>query len=111
MEGLELISFQMISTAGTAKSTCFQAIKEAKAGRIAEAKKLIETANELFVEAHRVHAELIQREAGGNAVMMTMLLTHAEDQLMSAELSKDIAEEFIDLFENYKIERKTLVSE
>lgn len=111
MEGLELISFQMISTAGTAKSACFQAIKEAKAGKIAEAKKLIASANELFVEAHRIHAELIQHEAGGNAVTMTMLLTHAEDQLMSAEFSKDIAEEFIDLFDNYKIERKTLINE
>lgn len=106
MEEKELICFQMISTAGGAKSACFQAIKKAKSAAIGEAKQLMAEANELFVEAHRIHATLISQEANGIDVKMTMLLTHAEDQLMSAELSKDIAEEFIDLFENYKIEKK-----
>lgn len=41
MEGLELISFQIISAVGTARSCYIEAIHEAKAGRYAEAKDLI----------------------------------------------------------------------
>ena len=42
---------------------------------------------------------LIQQEAAGNSVTVTMLLMHAEDQLMSAETIKVMA---LELIENYK---------
>ena len=72
MEGLELLSFQMISFNGSARSS--------------------------FIEGHRVHAKLIQEEAQNEGVTeINLLLIHAEDQMMSAEVFKIVAAELIDI--------------
>lgn len=102
MEGMELISFQIISAVGTARSMYIEAIEEAKKGNIEQARKLIEEGEEIFVEGHKAHAGLIQQEANGESVIPQLLLVHAEDQLMSAEAFKIIATQFIDLYERLK---------
>ena len=81
MEGLELICFEIISSVGMARSLYIEAIQE---------------------EGHQSHAKLIQQEAGGEATQMTLLLTHAEDQLMSAEAFKILSQEFMDLYKEIK---------
>ena len=83
MEGLELICFEIISSVGMARSLYIEAIQEAKAGNFEQAQELIKQGDESFTEGHHSHAKLIQQEAGGEATQMTLLLTHAEDQLMS----------------------------
>ena len=100
MEGLELVSFQIISAVGTARSMYIEAIEEAKKGNIEQARKLIAEGEEIFVEGHKAHAGLIQQEANGEAVVPQLLLVHAEDQLMSAEGFKIIATQFVDLYES-----------
>lgn len=98
----ELICFQMISKAGTAKSLCFQAIKKAKADELEEATSLIQQAKELFVEAHEFHNRLVKEEASGNQVAMGLLMTHAEDIMITAELSRELAEELIEIHEELR---------
>ncbi len=98
MEPNELISFQIISAVGTARSYYIEAIQVAKTGDFKHAGQLMEEGDEFFLEGHQAHFELIQQEAGGDSVVMNLLLTHAEDQLMSAEAFKIIANEFIDLY-------------
>lgn len=98
MEGLELISFQIISAVGTARSMYIEAVEEAKKGEIESARKLVDEGEKIFTEGHHAHAQLIQQEASGDPVQMQLLLTHAEDQLMSAEAFKIIASQFIDLY-------------
>ncbi|MEA4874698.1 MAG: PTS lactose/cellobiose transporter subunit IIA [Anaerorhabdus sp.] len=102
MEGIELIAFQIISAVGTARSYYIEAIQDAKQGNFEEARKKIEEGSNIFVEGHHAHAELIQKEANGELDTITLLLMHAEDQLMSAEAFKIIAEEFIDVYESRK---------
>ena len=97
MEGLELIAFQITSAVGTARSSYIEAIQEAKKGNFEGAEKLIAEGDEVFVEGHDAHAKLLQEEANGNSVV-SLLILHAEDQLMSAEGFKTIAQEFIDLY-------------
>lgn len=99
MEGLELISFQIISAVGTARSMYIEAIGLAKEGKFQEAREMIEEGEKVFVEGHHAHAQLIQQEAAGDHVNFHLLLMHAEDQLMSAEGFKTVAVEFIDLYE------------
>ena len=91
MEGLELICFEIISSVGMARSLYIEAIQEAKAGNFEQAQELIKQGDESFTEGHHSHAKLIQQEAGGEATQMTLLLTHAEDQLMSAEAFKSVS--------------------
>lgn len=98
MEGLELVSFQIISSVGVARSCYIEAIQEAKKGNYDKAEELIKQGQEMFNQGHHAHAQLVQDEAGGNPVNMTLLLTHAEDQLMSAEGFGILAREFVDLY-------------
>lgn len=98
MEGLELICFEIISSVGMARSLYIEAIQEAKAGNFEQAQELIKQGDESFTEGHHSHAKLIQQEAGGEATQMT----HAEDQLMSAEAFKILSQEFMDLYKEIK---------
>lgn len=99
MEGLELICFQIISAVGSARSEFVEAIGLAKQNKIEEAKEKIKLGDEMFVQGHHAHAELLSKEADGD-LQLSLLLLHAEDQLMSAETLKIVANEFIDLYEN-----------
>lgn len=95
----ELICFQLISNAGTAKSLCFQAINLAKSGEQTKAKELIKQANQLFLQAHDYHNQLVKEEAGGSPIQMCLLLTHAEDIMITAELTRELAEEFMNTYQ------------
>lgn len=104
MQELELICFQLITAAGGAKSNYIKAVQKAKQGKYEEAEHLIAEGDEMMKQGHLPHADLIQREAAGEAVPMGLILTHAEDQMMSAEIFKVMAEEMIDLYR--KLESK-----
>ena len=93
-----MICFQIISNSGSAKSCYVEAISKAKAKDYDGASKLFEEAETYFVEAHKVHTELIQKEAQGNDTEFSLLLMHAEDQMASCEMAKLLAEEIIDLY-------------
>ena len=98
MEGMELIAFQIISAAGTARSMFVEAVREAKKGNFEEAEAKIKEGDECFVEGHKAHMELLTKSAQGESVVMDLLMTHAEDQMMSAETYKMLAQEIIDLY-------------
>ncbi|MCE4052203.1 PTS lactose/cellobiose transporter subunit IIA [Bacillus sp. Au-Bac7] len=95
MQGTELVSFQIISSVGTARSMYIEAIQEAKTGNFEKAAQLIEEGENLFIQGHHAHKELVTKEANGESVEFTLLLMHAEDQMMSTESFKIVAEEFI----------------
>ncbi|SDG42177.1 PTS system, cellobiose-specific IIA component [Selenomonas sp. WCT3] len=99
MEGLELTAFQIISSVGSARSCYIEAIQEAKQGNFVKAESLIAEGDEMFVEGHDAHANLLTQEAqDGPGSTLSLLILHAEDQLMSAEGFKTIALEFMDAY-------------
>ena len=100
MEDLELLSFNIISAVGTAKSRYVQAMYLAE--KVDEARAKIKEGEESFVKGHEAHASLIQKEACGEKTVPTILLMHAEDQLMNAETTKIMAEEIIKLSKRKK---------
>ncbi len=97
-EELELACFNIITHVGTARSNYIGAIQLAKEGKFQEAEDLIAAGEKEFVEGHHAHADMLTKEANGELGNAGVLLIHAEDQLMSAEAFKIIAEEFIDLY-------------
>ncbi|NBK96677.1 MAG: PTS lactose/cellobiose transporter subunit IIA [Erysipelotrichia bacterium] len=99
MEGIELICFEIISAVGSARSCYIEAIQKAKEKDFVGAKEAIANGDEMFNQGHSAHAKLISQEANGDQVQVVLLLVHAEDQLMSAETFKILANEFIDLYE------------
>ncbi|ENZ5545941.1 PTS lactose/cellobiose transporter subunit IIA, partial [Enterococcus hirae] len=63
-----------------------------------EAEKKMAEASEYFVKGHHAHTSLIQKEAAGEKVELSLIIMHAEDQLMSTETTKLLIEEMIEMF-------------
>ena len=101
MKEFENIFVGIISFAGIARSCYIEAIQEAKKGDFDAASKLIEKGQSAYIEGHRFHAELLAKEASGENISSSLIVIHAEDQMMSAETFGILAEEFIDLYKKY----------
>lgn len=95
----EDIIFQLILHGGDGRSRSMEAIAAAKQGDFKLARlKLIE-ASEAIVQAHNLQTDLIQEEVKGHRTNVSLLLVHAQDHLMNAITVKDLAGEFVDLYE------------
>lgn len=100
-ESLDTILFEIISYAGTARSSYIEAINAAKNREKENAESLVEEGKKQFAEGHHAHMELLQKSAAGELDIKEyqLLLIHAEDLLMSAEEFGILAEEFIGLYQ------------
>lgn len=97
-ENLDMIGFQIISNVGTARSLAMEALFAAKSGDYALAEEKLEESNKYFVEGHKFHAGLIQKEASGDKVEFSLLFMHAEDQLMSTETIALLVKEMVEMY-------------
>lgn len=104
MEGMEMICFQIIASSGGAKTAYIQAIEEAKNGNFDKADELMKQGEEFMNQGHEPHARLIQQEASGDQTPVSLLLMHAEDQMMGAEQFKELARQMIDLYKRFGAE-------
>ncbi len=95
---LETISFQIISTVGTARSLYIEAIEQAKKGDYEAARQCIADGKEVFLQGHETHLQVLAKFAEGEKMDFNILLMHAEDQMMAAESFCVLAEQFIDLY-------------
>ena len=102
MEGLEAIAFEIITNVGMAKSSAIEALREVRKGNYEEGERLLKEAGEYLVNGHHAHASLIQQEASGEKLEFSLIIMHAEDQMMSAETIKDLARELIDMYKELK---------
>ena len=75
MEALYEASFTLIGIAGDSKAESMQAIDCCK------------------------QAEMLQQEAEGNPVPVNIILVHAQDHLTMAQVMRDMAEQFMDLYQ------------
>ncbi|MFJ7470210.1 PTS lactose/cellobiose transporter subunit IIA [Peribacillus frigoritolerans] len=98
MEGMEAVAFKMISHVGTAKSLIMEALYEAREGRYEAAEEKLKKSRIHMVEGYHAHSGLIQQEASGQKVELSLLLMHAEDQMMSAETINDLVAEMIRMY-------------
>ena len=97
MDQTQVACFEIISNVGMARSCYIEAIDAANAGDIEGAQAKLKEGEQYFLAGHAKHGEMISREAAGDHVEPSIILIHAEDQLMSAETFKILAEKFIDL--------------
>ena len=91
------IAFQIIASAGTARSCFVEAMDLAEEGKIEAAEEKIREGKEEFRKGHQIHAELLQKMAEGTLGQVSLLLVHAEDQLMSAEDFSIFSERIVQL--------------
>lgn len=102
---MEVLCMQMIVDAGSAKSDYMEALQAVKSGDYETAAAKMKSGDEQYAVGHEQyavgheqHAKLVQQEAAGDPVTMSLLLTHVEDQMMSTETVKLMVTELIDLY-------------
>ena len=91
--------FTLILHGGNGRSSAMEAIMSAKAGKMEEARAKIQEASESLNQAHHIQTALITREIEVDPVQISLLMVHAQDHLMNAITVKDLAVEFIDLYD------------
>ncbi|MBU5592959.1 PTS lactose/cellobiose transporter subunit IIA [Clostridium sp. MSJ-4] len=100
-ENMDMIAFSIISNVGNAKSLVMEAFYAAKEGDFNLAEEKLEESKQYFLEGHKVHASLIQKEANGEKVQVSLILMHAEDQLMSTETIAELVKEMIEMYKRF----------
>lgn len=101
-EEIQLIACQIVSAVGGAKSMYVEAINLVKEGKTEEAREKMKEGRELYMESHTHHFSLIQKEANGEDVPFSLILMHAEDQMLSTEVVELMASEIIEMYEKMK---------
>ena len=100
MHGMEQLCFQMICAAGTARSCYIEAIQAAKKSDFDAARRKMEEGEREFLEGHHAHAGLLQKEMSEpQSLTLSLILVHAEDQMMAADSFRVVADELIAIYE------------
>lgn len=90
----------IIVNAGDTKSCSMKAIAAARSGNFEEADRQLVLAEEAVSLAHAEQTKLIQDEARGNKMDITLLMIHAQDHLMNAITIKDLANEIVGILKD-----------
>lgn len=99
MEAIYEASFTLIGVAGDSKAESMQAIECAKTGDFEGARQHLAAADEAMVKAHDAQTEMLQQEAEGNPVAVNIILVHAQDHLTMAQVARDMADQFVSLYQ------------
>jgi len=105
---IETIMMELVVNGGNARSCSMQAIAAAREGKPDLARKLMKEADESIEKAHEFQTGILQAEASGEHLDMSLIMVHAQDHLMNAMTVRDLAKEFVKL---YQTERSAAVIE
>lgn len=94
---MEIIIMNLVVDSGSARSSAMEAIFHAKEGNFEAADKAMEECREQLSKAHHAQTDLIQQEAKGDKVPLSLLMVHAQDHLMTAMVVRDLAAEIVEL--------------
>lgn len=94
---METTIFEIILHAGNARAEAYAALQAAQAGDFAAARESLKQAETEIGVAHRTQADLIQQEAQGDHVQVSLLLVHAQDHLMTAMSEKNLIENMVEM--------------
>lgn len=86
MEEMEISLMQIISYSGEARSLCFEALESYREGKKNTGMKQYKEAEENLYTAKRAHSKILQQSANGNFDQISLLMVHAEDQMMASEI-------------------------
>jgi len=97
-EQMELVVFEIVNSAGTAKGLAYEALSEAEKGDFEKAENLLKEADEALLSAHNVQTEIIQAEVNGKGITPSVLFVHSQDHLMTAIEAKTLIEGMIKMY-------------
>lgn len=106
-EELEEVIFSIIAYAGEAKGFAHQGLAFAEEGKFQEAEECMKECDASVLKAHGVQTDMIQKEAGGKKVELSMVFVHAQDHLMTALSERELIKKMIKLNKRlYALETK-----
>ena len=91
-----------VTCAGCAKYSIRLSLQEAKKGNWDQVEPRIKEGEQFYRQAHEQHGEILLKEVNTLEPQITLLMSHAEDQIMSAELVRVLVEELIEIYTNQK---------
>jgi PTS system cellobiose-specific IIA component len=94
--------FEIILHGGDARALAYEALDLAKDGKIVEAKEKLKEAQKELNLAHNTQTKLIQTEVNGEKLQISLLVIHAQDQLMTAIAEKSLIENMVVMYEEIK---------
>lgn len=97
IEWLTEVSMEIISYAGMAKSQYIMAYEALKRGDQEAYEQQIKEAEAHFNHAHRVHAKVLAKEMQEKTPQISLLMAHAEDQMMSVETTRFLTGELAEI--------------
>ena len=89
----------IILNAGDARSKCLLALKSARKGEFEKAKEQLKQVSQSMILAHNVQTRLIQKEMTGEKHQVSLLMVHAQDQLMTAMSEQYLVKKMIEMYE------------
>lgn len=99
----EKIAFNIISLAGDARAELQNALKLAHEGKFDKAQEQVDKAVPQLQKAHELQTkELLTHEANGEKLQFNVLISHAQDYLMTTYTFKDMVVEIINLYKLLK---------
>lgn len=100
MAKTEDVAFAIISAAGDGRAKVAEALKQARRGNFGEAEEFLKDADEHLLKAHKLQTEeLLQKEASGELQgPFNVLISHAQDYVMTGMAMKEMAVEIVNLY-------------
>ena len=95
---IETIMMELVVNGGNARSCAMQAIAAAREGKLELCDELMKEADESIEKAHEFQTGILQEEASGEHLLMSLIMVHAQDHLMNAMTVRDLAKEFVKLY-------------
>jgi len=99
MGDLEQVAMQLIIHSGNARSAAYEAFELAATGDFAAAAQKLKDATGELGRAHAQQTSMIQDEAAGRGVPLSLLLVHAQDHLMAAMTEINLIERLVRVLE------------
>lgn len=92
----------LISISGDSRSKAFEALEKVQVDDYEGARALIAESKQSAVKAHNIQTEMIQEDLQNKDSHSGLLMIHAQDHYMTAQLARDLIEELIKIFESGK---------
>lgn len=93
----EIVS--LILHGGDGRSCAMEAIEAAKQGEYSLAHQKLKEAQDALLIAHQSQISFIEKGMNGEKVNISLLMVHAQDHLKNVLTVKELAKEFVDLYE------------
>ncbi|APB30548.1 PTS lactose/cellobiose transporter subunit IIA [Vagococcus teuberi] len=87
--------FNIIVHGGNARGFAYEALEACRKGEYEKVDELLKQSKDEMVLAHNTQTELVQKDVRGESVEISLLMIHAQDQLMTTMSEQTLIEQMI----------------